>query len=160
MAQTKTFTLLQAKELLPQLRQLLNAANDELEEIEARIEELNTEQCNAELRFVVSKTSQQTSVSELDQLRQARDRLNAASNELSSAQQDYLHCLNTWVERISETGVILRDLKSGLLDFPARQGDFHYLLCWRLSDEDITHWHLFNDGFIGRKPLAVLTEYF
>ncbi len=82
-----------------------------------------------------------------------------SAHELANLQENYLIRLNYWLDKINDCGVILRDLRSGLLDFPARQGDFEYFLCWRLTDDDISHWHLINDGFIGRKPLAVLIEY-
>lgn len=59
-----------------------------------------------------------------------------------------------------ETGVNLRDIRSGLLDFPDRNGNFEYFLCWKLGEKDVQYWHPIDEGFIGRKPLAVLAEYF
>ena len=93
-------------------------------------------------------------------MRACRLEFQTAIEVLSQSQQEYLKCINEWVDKISETGVLLRDLRTGLLDFPARQEKFDYLMCWKLSDSDIESWHLINDGFIGRRPLAVLSEYF
>jgi hypothetical protein len=58
------------------------------------------------------------------------------------------------LEELEDGGIILRDLSSGLIDFPARGADgVVYLLCWRLSESDLEWWHYPEDGFAGRKPL-------
>jgi hypothetical protein len=56
---------------------------------------------------------------------------------------------------LQEGGVVLRDLASGIVDFPARGEDgVVYLLCWHRDDgDDLGWWHLPEDGFAGRKPL-------
>ena len=57
-------------------------------------------------------------------------------------------------EELQAGDIILRDADSGLLDFHARGGDgVVYYLCWRLGDEDLSWWHLPEEGFPGRKPL-------
>ena len=61
--------------------------------------------------------------------------------------------LRSEVERISGEGVILRDVESGLLDFPSvREGKVVYL-CWRLGEDHVAHWHDPEAGFPGRRPL-------
>jgi hypothetical protein len=51
-------------------------------------------------------------------------------------------------------GIVLRDPRSGLADFPARGEDgVEYYLCWRLEDGDLAYWHLPHEGFAGRKRL-------
>ena len=59
------------------------------------------------------------------------------------------------VEEINELGVQVKDLDSGLVDFPAEHPDTGemVLLCWRLGEERVTHWHGLAEGFAGRKPL-------
>jgi len=55
---------------------------------------------------------------------------------------------------LQEGGIILRDLTSGLVDFPARDEDgVVYFLCWHREDGDLGWWHLPEDGFAGREPL-------
>ncbi len=54
---------------------------------------------------------------------------------------------------VQERGVILRDLDTGLIDFPSiRDGD-EMFLCYRLGEETIEFWHGLEEGFPGRKPL-------
>ena len=90
----------------------------------------------------------------------ARQRYESSIDALTSAKREYLECFERWMLEITECGVILRDIRSGLLDFPAKKGAVDYYLCWRLGERDIDYWHLENDGFQGRRPLAVLDEYF
>ena len=40
-----------------------------------------------------------------------------------------------------------------LLDFPCRVDGEIVLLCWKLGEEKITHWHSPEEGFAGRKPI-------
>jgi hypothetical protein len=98
-------------------------------------------------------------VTDLSELRESRTQFQDAREALSRAQNEYVKTLNFWVEKITERGVILRDLREGLLDFPAQDGDLEYLLCWKIDEPDIHFWHLESDGFRGRKPLVTLDEY-
>lgn len=54
---------------------------------------------------------------------------------------------------IDATGVQVKDLDIGLLDFPCLVDDQVILLCWKLGEEKITHWHGVDEGFRGRKPI-------
>jgi hypothetical protein len=58
------------------------------------------------------------------------------------------------VEGIHELGGMVKDLDEGLVDFLARRDEEDVLLCWRLGEDEITHWHGLNEGFAGRKPLS------
>jgi hypothetical protein len=50
-------------------------------------------------------------------------------------------------------GVQVKDLEAGLLDFPCRLDDQVVLLCWRMGETAIEHWHTVEAGFQGRQPL-------
>jgi hypothetical protein len=54
---------------------------------------------------------------------------------------------------IDSTGVQVKDLDVGLLDFPCLVNDQLILLCWKLGEKQITHWHGVEEGFQGRKPI-------
>ncbi len=58
--------------------------------------------------------------------------------------------------RVLEWRVILRDVASGLVDFPATAGGENILYCWRLGEPQVTHWHSPADGFLGRRTIAEL----
>jgi hypothetical protein len=57
------------------------------------------------------------------------------------------------LERIHETGCVVKDLDVGLLDFPARINDEEVYLCWRLGEGRIRFYHRQDEGFAGRKPI-------
>jgi hypothetical protein len=58
-------------------------------------------------------------------------------------------------EQINAAGAEIKSLEEGLLDFPARRGDEHVLLCWKLGEDEIRYWHGLEEGFAGRKPLPL-----
>jgi hypothetical protein len=57
------------------------------------------------------------------------------------------------VEAIHEFGVQVKDLDTGLVDFPTLYRGEEVLLCWRLGEAGISHWHGLNEGFRGRKAI-------
>ena len=54
---------------------------------------------------------------------------------------------------IDSIGVQVKDLSIGLLDFPCEVDGQKILLCWKLGEKSITHWHGLEEGFSGRKPI-------
>jgi hypothetical protein len=54
---------------------------------------------------------------------------------------------------IHSIGVQVKDLEIGLLDFPCEVDGHTILLCWKLGEKSITHWHGMQEGFAGRKPI-------
>jgi hypothetical protein len=52
---------------------------------------------------------------------------------------------------IDAIGVQVKDLDIGLLDFPCEVDGSTVLLCWKLGEDGITHWHSVSEGFAGRK---------
>jgi hypothetical protein len=57
------------------------------------------------------------------------------------------------LEEIQELGVVVKDLDSGLVDFPSVRDGRDVLLCWRLGEDEVAFWHGYDDGFAGRQPL-------
>jgi hypothetical protein len=78
------------------------------------------------------------------------------ANVLADAEQaeqrervELARCVNA----IHGRGAIVKDIDEGLVDFPAlRQGE-EILLCWRLGEDEVAHWHGLEEGFAGRKQL-------
>lgn len=62
--------------------------------------------------------------------------------------------LDTLVREINATGAILRDVNTGLVDFPALREGREIYLCWRYDEPAVTHWHELDAGFSGRKLLS------
>ena len=57
------------------------------------------------------------------------------------------------IAEIDSTGVQVKDLDIGLLDFPCEVEGRTVLLCWKLGEKAITHWHGVAEGFAGRKRI-------
>jgi hypothetical protein len=68
--------------------------------------------------------------------------------------------METLVELVADlnrAGVEIKDLNTGLIDFPHRRANGEeVLLCYRLPEEEIVSWHTLEGGFAGRRPLGEL----
>ena len=62
------------------------------------------------------------------------------------------------IEDLESTGVSLKGLDQGLLDFPSKRFDEDVWLCWKDGETEIKFWHDMNSGFNGRKPITVSDE--
>jgi 3-oxoacyl-[acyl-carrier protein] reductase len=71
--------------------------------------------------------------------------------------QGVIDQMQAGVARIDELGVTLREIETGLIDFPALVAGRQVWLCWRLGEGDVDAWHELSEGFGGRRPLAELT---
>jgi hypothetical protein len=66
--------------------------------------------------------------------------------------------LDAIVHEIEESGVHLKDVQLGLIDFPTeRDGEIVYL-CWQFGEPEVAFWHRMEDGFAGRQPLPGSTR--
>jgi hypothetical protein len=59
------------------------------------------------------------------------------------------------VDEITSHGAQVKDLDTGLVDFPALRHGETVLLCWQLGEDEIAWWHGLDDGFEGRRPLPL-----
>jgi hypothetical protein len=130
----RTFTLDEAQSLLPVLESLLRTAIHSkklMEEIEAEMQELGH-------RIFLNGGTH------LDVIPIARRKAERAKAEQRA--KDAL-------AEIDSIGVQVKDLDIGLLDFPCAVDGQIILLCWKLGEKSITHWHGTHEGFAGRKPV-------
>lgn len=63
--------------------------------------------------------------------------------------------LQSLVEEICAHGCHLKDLESGLVDFPTIWEGREVYLCWKLGESQVDHWHEVEAGFAGRQPLEI-----
>jgi hypothetical protein len=70
--------------------------------------------------------------------------------------QGVIDQMQAGVARIDELGITLRDIETGLVDFPALVSGRQVWLCWRLGEESVAHWHELTSGFDSRRPLTEL----
>jgi hypothetical protein len=57
------------------------------------------------------------------------------------------------VDAIHALGVQVKDVDSGLVDFPSLRDGEEVLLCWLLGEDEIRFWHTLDGGFAGRRPV-------
>ena len=57
------------------------------------------------------------------------------------------------LETIEQSGIVLRDIDRGLVDFPALLEDREIYLCWALGEDEVAFWHDMDAGYGGREPL-------
>jgi hypothetical protein len=79
--------------------------------------------------------------------------LGNGGNQVASQAAVYFEELRELVERIQASGVELKDINSGLLDFRSLRGGREVYLCWRYGEDEISFWHDIDAGFAGRQPL-------
>ncbi len=62
------------------------------------------------------------------------------------------------VEILENTGVVVKSIEQGLLDFPSKRFNEEVWLCWKYGETEIRFWHEKDSGFMGRKPIEVNDE--
>lgn len=131
----RTFTLDEAQWLLPTLSDLLKRAMDAKHTIETG---------NAELAAVSHRIFLSGGLfPDLPHLARQRALRDSAAQQAQDA-----------LAEIQAIGVQVKDLDMGLLDFPCEVGEETVLLCWKYGEAEITHYHGFEEGFAGRKPIT------
>ena|SRR5436309_2800984 len=130
----RTFTLNEAQLLLPVLESLLRTAIA----AKKKIEEFEAEQQALAHRVFLNGGMLLNVVS-----------LARKKAERVKAEQGIKDALG----EIDAMGVQVKDLDIGLLDFPCEVDGQTILLCWKLGEKAITHWHGVDEGFAGRKPV-------
>jgi hypothetical protein len=70
--------------------------------------------------------------------------------------QGLIDQMQAGVARLVELDITLRDIATGLIDFPALVSGRPIWLCWRLGEDDVAHWHSVDEGFEARRPLSEL----
>lgn len=77
---------------------------------------------------------------------------NGGNRALSNMVQDF-EKFDALVHRIQDTDVLIKDINTGLLDFPALRDGREVYLCWQYGEEEIAFWHEVEAGYAGRQPI-------
>jgi hypothetical protein len=59
---------------------------------------------------------------------------------------------SAWRE-VEEMGAVLKDPRTGLVDFYGQVDGKLVCLCWKYGEDAVTHYHELDEGFAGRKPI-------
>lgn len=130
----RTFTLDEAKSLLPVLESLLRTALEGKKLVESVDTEFQELAHRVFLRGGIL--------------------VNIVSMARRKAEREKtIQRIKDAMAEIDAIGVQVKDLDIGLLDFPCEVEGRIVLLCWKLGEKTITHWHGITEGFAGRKPI-------
>jgi hypothetical protein len=80
----------------------------------------------------------------------------AESQRLKLRMQGLVDQMIATVARIDEWSIQLREIETGLVDFPALASGRQVWLCWRLGEDRVEWWHELEHGFDGRRRLEDL----
>jgi len=144
------FDLDEANETIPELRTILETLRDERSQLIALRDEfarrtaLETAPGDASTERTADDAAARTSES------------GAERRRLRLRMQGVIDQMQAGVARIDELGVTLREIETGLVDFPALVAGRQVWLCWRLGEGDVEWWHELSDGIGGRRPLIEL----
>ena len=130
----RTFTLEEAQSLLPTLESLLKRAiegKQSAEVVESGLSDL--------LRRIYLSGGMRVDVSSVAKQR--------------AEMETHLQRVRESVAEMDSIGVQVKDIEGGLLDFPCRIDDEVVLLCWRMGETAIEHWHTLEQGFQGCQPV-------
>ena len=147
---TRFFDLDAANDALPEVRGILTRLADERQELirlrDEVLERQSAVEAAAEATAGGSGTgSSRRADAEVAELRRLRLRMQGVIDQMQAG-----------VARIDELGITLRDIETGLIDFPALVTGRQVWLCWRLGEEDVAWWHELSTGVAGRRSLAEL----
>jgi len=130
----KTFTLEEAQSLLPVMESLLKRA------IEGKQSAVEVESGLTDLaRRIYLSGGMKVDTGKVAKLR--------------ADLEGHVQRVRESVAEIDAVGVQVKDLDAGLLDFPCRLDDQVVLLCWRMGETAIEHWHPVDSGFKDRQPV-------
>lgn len=123
----QVYTVDEARALLPQVRATL---------VQLAIERRRADDAHAALHRQLGA----------DPAHRARRRLEAETAERRAR-------VRALLDHLESLGVVVRDLETGLIDFPTLREGERAWLCWRLDDPQLAFWHTSREGYASRRPL-------
>ena len=78
---------------------------------------------------------------------------NGGNRALSQMVLDF-EKLDSLIHEIQDLGILIKDINTGLLDFPALKDKREVYLCWKHGEGEIAFWHEIEAGFAGRRPIG------
>jgi hypothetical protein len=125
-----TYTVEEARALLPQVRATL---------LQLAVERQRADASHAELHR---------------RLREGDDGADPDEQAaFEAAASEHRAMVRALLDHLESLGVVVRDLDEGLVDIPTVRDGEPAWLCWRLSDPELAWWHTTREGYTARRPL-------
>jgi hypothetical protein len=77
---------------------------------------------------------------------------NGGSRKASALVEEF-KIVENGIQAIQNLGVFVKDINTGLIDFPALRQDREVFLCWRYDEPRVAFWHELQAGFAGRQAI-------
>lgn len=123
----RTFSLSEARSLIPRLRRMLARVNASRQALVDMREEIDSARNKSELN---------------------------GGSLLGSAYLKYMATFTDGIQRVHSLGVQIKDFQKGLVDFPYEHDGRIVYLCWKVDEDEIAWWHEVDAGFAGRRLLT------
>jgi hypothetical protein len=79
--------------------------------------------------------------------------VNNGGSLISAEALNAFEALKNVIYKVQQYDVFVKDVNSGLIDFPSiRDGEIVFL-CWQFGEDQIEYWHELEEGYQGRKPV-------
>lgn len=137
----RVFTLEEVNDLVPQLSSAVKRQLERRSEIESLLMRLGRELGDVPERIVLDP-SDPADVRDL-------------KRDLVRRIEEY----RAGWKAIEELGAVLKDARTGLLDFYGTVDGRLVWLCWKYGESEVAHYHALEEGFSGRKPIAQSMRY-
>ena len=128
-----TFTIEQARELIPWLQGTFDAMRPLIDRLDSLTSEINFKS-----RQLQSNGGAEAEEETID-IRRTRDEVEREIRQL--------------VDFIVEKGILIKDPRRGLFDFPYLREGVLVNLCWLAGERELMYWHSPDSGFAGREPI-------
>ena len=136
----RVFTLEAGNSMVPRLQAMVGRQLERRGEIEALLVRLGKEMGDVPERIVIDPADP-------TDLRELKKDLVARLEQYRAGWQE-----------VEEMGAVLKDARTGLLDFYGNVDGKLVWLCWKYGEESCTHYHALEEGFSGRKPILASTR--
>jgi hypothetical protein len=144
---TRFYDIDEANDQLPEVEGILTALRDQREElIKLRDEALERSESVEAAAGDVARSPGGDIPSDDSDIRVLRLRMQGVVDRMQAG-----------VARLVELSITLRDIETGLIDFPALVNGRPVWLCWRLGEDRVEWWHELSTGFSGRSRIADLS---
>ena len=135
----KLFTVEEANRTLPLVRRIVEDIVREHRRWQEKILELE----------LVGSTAASPSVNAKPAAPPADERTATLERDAMAIARD----IETFERELEELGIVLKDRRLGLIDFPGEIDGRRVWLCWRLGEPAVAYWHELDSGYAGRQPL-------
>ena len=137
----RVFTLEEVNDLVPKLSEAVKRQLERRSEIEGLLIRLGRELGDVPERIVFDP---------------------ADPTDLRKLKRELVHRIEEYRagwKAIEDMGAVLKDARTGLLDFYGTVDGKLVWLCWKYGEDEVAHYHALEEGFSGRKPIAQSMRY-